>query len=266
MWSTTPHFHPKRGIRLIKSLVHASQLLECFDAEHKELGIVELARMTGMNKSTVHHLVATLCATGFLDRSENRHYRLSLHILTLGSRVMDRLDVSSVADPVLRVLQKRLQETVHLAICEHLNAVYLIKLDPERPLRMVSQVGRSVPLHASAVGKVLLAYHHDLVAAIIARGLQAYTPRTITSGDQLVQQLQDVRRNGYAMDSGEIADGLMCLAAPVYNHNNRVIAAISVSGAAQRLTAYPLSAVATQVKRAAQTISRDMGYGLIRQV
>lgn len=265
MWFITPHFLVG-GPSMIQSLLRASQLLECFDDQHSELGIVQLGRMTGLNKSTVHHLVATLCAAGLLDKTSAHRYRLNLHILTLGSRVMARLEVGGVADPVLRQLQATLQETIHLAVSENLTAVYIIKFESPRSIAMISRVGRGVPLHCSGVGKILLAYNTRLLSDVLSHELISYTPSTITSEHELSDHLHTVRRQGYAIDDGEISDGLMCIAAPVYNYANKVVAAVSASGPRQRMRAYPLAAIIAEVKRAAQAVSSEMGYGLIKHL
>lgn len=242
-----------------KSIVRTCDLLELFTDDHAVLSLKEISAITGDNRATLHHVLSTLVEIGWLERDRHHKYQLGMRLLILGTRVLRRIQIEELADTHLRHLQQALHETTHLAVVEGTEAVYVKKIEAERSIRMASRVGMRVPLHASAVGKVLLTFNPHLLAMVTGHPLQARTRRTITDATQLNAHLDLVRRNKYAIDHEEFEDGLFCLAAPVYDYRGCVVAAVSASGPTSRMRSLTVDRVRVEVGRCARGISRDMG-------
>ncbi|MBE3557718.1 MAG: IclR family transcriptional regulator [Ktedonobacteraceae bacterium] len=245
---------------MIQSVIHAMQLLELFSEEKPEMSLAELAERAQLKKSTLHHTLAALQAEGIIDRTPDRKYRLGVKLLVLGTRVLNRLEVGREAEPHLHDLQNRLQETVHLAVCEGMEAVYIRKLESARSIRVGTQMGQRVPLHCSGVGKVLLAFNPHLVEPVLSRPLVRRTNHTITDPAVLLQELELIQARRYALDEGEFEEGLMCIAAPIFDHRARVIASLSISGPIARIKTLPTARLAASVQSTATAISQEMGF------
>lgn len=233
----------------------AARLLDLFwDGE--ELGVREMARRLGLSKSAVHRLASELERVGFLARSaETGKYRLGLRLLQYGGLFQLRSQLVREALPMLRSLVRHTGETVHLAALEGGQVVYLVKLEGPHSIAMPSWVGWRNPAHCTAVGKALLAYQERRVLdAILGKGLRRYTPNTITEPERLLEQLEEVRRRGYALDEEERRPGLRCVGAPVLLSEGPV-ASISVAGSATRLTASRMAQLAPLVREAAEAIA-----------
>jgi DNA-binding IclR family transcriptional regulator len=188
-------------------------------------------------------------------------YRLSLRVFQIGSHALDALDLPARAMPALEALGAATEETVHLAVLDGAEAIFIGKVESPRPLRLYSQVGRRCPAHCTAVGKVLLAYAGSEQRALAAaRPLKRYTAKTITSAAALERELEEVRRRGYATDEEEFEDGIRCVAAPVRDYRGRVVAALSVSVPAARLPRARAAALVEQVLDTARRVSEALGH------
>ncbi len=238
----------------------ALRILRCFRAEQPELGITEIARELRLPKSTVHRLLATLEAEGFAHRLSGSRYVLGWRAFGLGAAV---LAWSAIRQPTLRRLEALVAatgETAHLGVLDEGQVLYVEKVEIDRPLRMPSAVGRRLPLHCTALGKVLAAGLEDAVLKrIIERvGLPAFTPNTITDLAMLQRELEKVRTAGFALDNEEIEEGLMCVAAPVVDERGTTCAAISISGPVSRVRGRPDDNIAA-VREACRALSEDLG-------
>jgi len=246
----------------VNAVERALEILEHVDGSARGTGITELSRRLGMGKSTVHRLCATLEHRGYLTRDpETGRYRLSLRLFQIASTALSHLDLPARALPALEALGAAVGETVHLAVLDGDEVVFIGKVESPRPLRLHSQVGRRAPAHCTALGKVLLAHAApDRLARILTGPIARYTPETITAPDMLERVLEEVRRRGYAVDDQEFEEGIRCVAAPVRDYTGGVVSALSVSAPAVRLPRSRVGTVAAAVIAAAQRISRDLGY------
>jgi IclR family transcriptional regulator, KDG regulon repressor len=247
---------------VVAAVARALGILENVDGGMRGTGITELSRRLGLGKSTVHRLCATLEHHGYLVRDPGTgRYRLSLRVFQIGSHALDALDLPARAMPALEALGAATEETVHLAVLDGADVIFIGKVESPRPLRLYSQVGRRCPAHCTAVGKVLLAYAAaPRPAFAAARPLKRYTPKTITSGPTLERELEDVRRRGYATDEEEFEDGIRCIAGPVRDYRGRVVAALSVSVPAARLPRTRASSLVEQVLDTARRVSEALGH------
>ncbi len=238
----------------------ALRILRCFRAEQPEMGVTEIARELRLPKSTVHRLLATLEAEGFAHRLSGSRYVLGWRAFELGAAV---LAWSAIRQPILRRLEALVAatgETAHLGVLDEGLVLYVEKVESDRPLRMPSAVGRRLPLHCTALGKVLAAGFEDAVfERIIERvRLPAFTPNSITDRAMLRRELKKVRTSGFALDNEEIEEGLMCVAAPVVDERGTTCAAISISGPVTRVRDRLDDNVAA-VREACRALSDDLG-------
>jgi DNA-binding IclR family transcriptional regulator len=253
--------NPREAKRL-SSVATAIALLKAFSEDEVEIGVSSLAKRLGVAKSTVHRLAVTLVSEGMLEQNpENERYRLGIALFGLGALVRRRMDVSSEARPYLFNLRESTGETVHLAILDRFEIMYIYNLESPQAIRMRSDIGVRKPAFCTAEGLVMLAFQPPaLVNEIIARGLTARTARTQTDPEVLWRTLERVRHDGYAIEDEESEVGMRSVAAPIRNANAEVVAAIGVAGPVQRLSDEVVAGFAPKVLEAAATISSRIGY------
>ncbi|MEZ4219105.1 MAG: IclR family transcriptional regulator [Myxococcota bacterium] len=249
----------------IQTVQNALRLLEMFQDEI-ELGVSELSRRLDLHKNNVFRLLATLELEGYIEQSASTdRYRLGTRCLELGrafargSRLLER------ARPVLESLALELGESAHLGVMHDFEVIHLDGEQPRALVLAASRVGRRLPVHCTALGKVLVA-HADAPTRVafdercIAAGLASSTPATITDRDKLVEELRAVASQGFALDLGEYDEGLACAAAPVFQEGGRCVGALSVSGPSNRLTEMRLHDVAVpELVAAAERLSHQLG-------
>jgi IclR family KDG regulon transcriptional repressor len=209
----------------------------------------------------------TLQNAGYVEHhSQSGRYSLGVACLDLGSVFMSQLDLRDRVLPMLETLREDSKETIHLAVLDRkkMEVIYLEKLEGLLPIGMMgSRVGGRAPAHCTGLGKCLLAYLPDAEVCdfYLSNGMRSYTDHTITDTDQLLFQLANIRERGYAVDDVEHEPDVKCLAAPVWNHRQAVVASISISGPEQRMN--HLVAEGGLVERlqiTAHEASRRMGY------
>ena len=246
----------------LSSVANAIRLVRAFSEQENEIGISNLARRLGLGKSTVHRLASTLVREDFLEKNpETGAYRLGLALFELGTLVRRKMNFANEARPYLKTLMEKTGETVHLAVLDHASVLYINTIASRQAIRMSSDVGARAPSHCTSEGKVLLAFQSaDVLDAILAAGLVARTPKTITQGASLREELRLVRSRGYAIDDEETESGLRSVAAPIRNHAGEVVAAISIAGPVQRVSKKVLQSYIPEVSAAAAGISQRLGY------
>jgi DNA-binding IclR family transcriptional regulator len=207
-------------------------ILDAFTADDHGVGFAELRRRTGLAKATLHRLTGELVAARLLDRMGGR-YHLGGHLFELGLRASVERGLVEVATPYLEDLYERTHETVHLGLREGAEVVYLLKIGGHQPARAPSRLGGRMPLHATAIGKALLAYAPaDVRSAILGRPLERLAARTVTAPGILAAQLDEIVAAGVAFEFEESAVGIVCVAAPIVT--GAVLAAVSVAGPVSR--------------------------------
>ena len=209
-------------------------VLEAFAADDAGVSFAELQRRTGLPKATLHRIAGDLVTARLLSRVDG-DFHLGSHLFELGMRASVERTLLEVATPFLEDLYERTHETVHLGLREGSEVVYVAKFGGHRQARSPSRIGGRLPVHATAIGKALLAWadEPDRIA-VLAAPMERRTPRTITAPGRLRQQLDRVREEGIAYEYEEGALGLVCVAAPVLDAADRPVAAISVAGAVTR--------------------------------
>ena len=247
---------------MVQSVERAMKILEALEGEADGLGVTELSRRIKLHKSTVHRLLSTLLSLGYVEQNnENEKYRLGMKLLYLGSAILERMDLRHEAYIFLKELSRDVNEAVHLVIPDGHSALYVDKINGNKTIRMHSQIGRRVPMHASAVGKCMLAYaDEDFVEEVFQTGLRKYTQNTITDPEKLREHLQQVRGQGYAVDDEENEGGIRCVGAPIFNYTGKVIGAVSVSGPTVTVLPERIEEIAEKLRACAYKISERMGW------
>jgi IclR family acetate operon transcriptional repressor len=236
-------------------------LLDILAASDSGLGVSELARRIGVNASTASRLLATLEHQGFVERDPSGPYRLGLKLVALADRVLARLDVRALARPQLERLVAATGETATLSIPGEHAAITIDFVPSESTVASIARLGRPSVAHATATGKVMLAFAGGPNAELsgLDGGLVAYTDRTITDREELARQVRAVREQGFAEAVGEREPDLSALAAPVLGRARELVAILGLQGPASRLTTSRRRAVRPALLDAAAELTRALG-------
>jgi DNA-binding IclR family transcriptional regulator len=248
---------------ILRSVERAIAVLKAFSEEEPELGVTEISHRLRLPKSTVYRLLVSLQQEGIVDQDpETEKYRLGIELVRLAGLVLRQIDVRQVARPYLRSLGEASEETVNLSVLTDGGKVINIDgISSPRIVRNVGWLGREMLPHCISSGKALLAYlPQQWLERILAKGLPRFTEKTITDPIRLQEELERVRQQGYAVAQEELEAGLSAVAAPIWNHEGQVVAAISVSGPSFRLSSEKLPELAELARRNANEISYQLGY------
>ncbi|MFY9931692.1 MAG: IclR family transcriptional regulator [Streptosporangiaceae bacterium] len=226
-------------------------LLDCFTADTPELTPAELASRTGLPKSTVHRLTRLLIEQRLLQRTDTG-FQLGIRLFELGELAGDRRVLLDASLPDLEQLFELTHETIHLGVLEGNEVLYFAKIVGYRSFPLPTRTGGRWPVHASALGKILLAMTPDPLRSLPRAALKPLTPYTITDPGRLLRQLRRARREGVAYEDQESVLGNACVAAPVFDPGGCAVAAVSVSGPRMRLRAEQRAPI---VRRAAANIT-----------
>jgi DNA-binding IclR family transcriptional regulator len=258
--NSKPDTGPER--KRLSSVATALQLLKSFSEEQVEIGISALARRLGVAKSTAHRLAATLVSEGMLEQDpETEKYRLGIALFRLGALVRRRMDVSNQARPYLYELREKTNETVHLAILDGTEIMYVYNLESTQAIRMRSDIGVRKPAYCTAEGQAILAFRPpEVIDQVIQRGLLPLTPQTITDPAKLLKALSVVRQRGCAIEDEESEIGMRSISAPIRNDAGEVVASVGVAGPATRLSKKAIAAFVPHVIETADLVSRRLGY------
>jgi DNA-binding IclR family transcriptional regulator len=250
---------------LIQSVSHSIDILESFTRSDKELGVTELSKRLGLHKNNVFRLLATLEHRGYIEQNrETENYRLGPKTLQLGSIFIEQRECRRQARPMLEALMAATGETAVVAVLRADKVIYMDGVESNRTVRAISRVGAMLPAHCTAVGKAQLAF---LPSAEIERlypeqALHEQTPRSLTTREALIKDLQVVRSREYATENEECDLDVRSIAAPVRDFSGTVIAAVGIVAPNGRLADERLAAegVIARVQDAALAISAKLGY------
>lgn len=241
---------------IIQSLARGLEILDLLASAENGMGITEFAQHLDIDKSTASRLLQTLASYGYAEQDDDtRRYSLGPRVVMLSNSVLNRMPLRDHAHPFLRQMTHATGECSHLAILSQGKALYIDQVESPSILRVETEIGTLSPLHCTALGKVLLAYSRS--AAV--ETLPMFTPRTITDRTVLTVHIDQVRRQGYAVDDEEHVPGVRCIAAPVFDFSGRVVAAIGTSGPAGRVTYEKLPELTQTVVTVANDLSRRLG-------
>ncbi len=248
----------KSSIQVIERMM---SLLAALARHAAPVNLKQLSGETRLHPSTAHRILSVMVDNRLVDRIEPGTYRLGIRLLELGSLVKSRISVRQEALPHMQALHQALGETINLSVRHDDEVVYIERTaGSSSMMRVVQIIGTRAPLHITAVGKIFLAEDGADRCLEYARrtGLPRFTENTLTDSEQLVREIDRIRRQGYSFDNEEAEKGVSCIGAGIYNDENRLVAGLSVSAPSDRLD----RAWAAQVQRTAQDISRAIGNQL----
>lgn len=226
---------------LKNSVLKTFAILEHFTVDKPAWGVTELAKEINSSKSTIFRFLAQLHSIGILDKdAETEKYSLGLKLFELGNRVRLRKALVEKTHPQLASVATSITETVHIAILNKHQVFYIDKVESPQGLKTSSHIGSYNPAYCTALGKILLAYLPTgqqgaaLDSIFDETGATAFTKTTITDRRRLLKELAKVREDKYALDREELEEGLICIAIPIFNQQQEVVASLSASGPASR--------------------------------
>jgi DNA-binding IclR family transcriptional regulator len=249
--------------RLINSLARGLDILRILAQADAPLGVTDLGERLRVDPSTAYRLVATLETQGLVRQEpDSKKYSVGYGVLELANAVLQRLNIVTLAEPLLGEITSVTGESTHVAVLEGPRAVFVARRSGAGILRVETTVGSSEPAYCTAVGKALLLEHTpgELTALFGYEALERYTPQTITTIEDLAAELDRVRRLGYAFDDEEMHPGVRCVAAPIRDHRGRIVASFGLSAPAGRLPREQRKELVEPIVRAAQTISAQLGH------
>lgn len=247
----------------IKSVEKAIQIINCFSKESPVLGVGEISQATGYTNSTVSRILSTMNKYGCVEKDTGYgKYRLGYRVYLWGLFSQERINLHTIAKPVIEKLRDKCGEEVSLHKTEGHRRVCLLRADSLHEIARVGTIGDYLPLHAGAAGRLLLAYlprkrRHNIISRF---PLKQFTDLTLTDPEILEKTFKEIRRKGYAISRGEREPNAYSVVAPVWDAGRQVIASLSISGPNFRLTEEQLQFNIRGVLSAAEEISKRLGY------
>jgi IclR family acetate operon transcriptional repressor len=240
-----------RGLKLLTTL-----------AREGELSLTDLSLRLGMPPSTAHRVLATLEKQGFVELdSSTQKWAVGVETFRVGSAYLGRTNLVESARASMRHLTEETGETANLAIADRGDVVFVSQVESHNPIRAFFRPGTRGFMHASGIGKALLATlpRDEVEKILLKKGCPEFTPQTITAPAALFADLDEIKKRGWALDDEERYSGMRCIAAPIYNSFAEAIAGISVSGPTVRFPDSAISEIGPKVKRAAYEVTRIIG-------
>ncbi len=243
----------------VRSVERAIDILTSFTIEQPILTVPEISQKTGLTKSTVFRLLASLESKGLVEKIQSTHeYKLGIRLLALGNIVHSSLEMIDVAKPIMKVLSEKTQETVNINVVQGLKRVCIDRIDGNQALRKVSEVGKLLPLHIGASGKLLLAYFDPEMITKVLKDLRESMSEIALNKIKL--ELFDIREKGYATSFNERLEGTASISAPIRDYTGKVIAGLTVSGPLVRFTEDRVEFFIKELLESSETISKSLGF------
>lgn len=228
----------KKQTKTIASVTKAIRVIE-FIAEAKEAGVTEISKGLDYGVSATYHLLNTLREENIIVQDKNtKKFKLGLKLGQLGTLAYEQNHMSDVIRPYLKKLRDLTGETANLTIIDNEKIAYIAQEESDRLVRMFTKTGATAPLHCTGGGKTILAFkaEEDRNEILNKLNLESFTANTITDKKKLIEEMEEIRKNGYGTDNEERELGVSCIAAPIFDLNNEVMASISISGPTARFT------------------------------
>lgn len=247
----------------IQSVSRAFAIIEYLSMSEKTVALKNIASACELPPPTAHRILNTLCSLGYVVHEENGQYRLSLKLFEISSRAVSRSSLISIAKPYLDALSERLGESIHLVVRDGTDIIYVYKVTHAvGSIQMASRIGMRLPMYCVAVGKAIMAAMSDpeIAAVFQASNIVAVTPKTITTLPELIDQISQIRRQGYAIDDEENEIGVKCIATALGRSEDSVSYAFSVSSIKQRMTEQRIMEIAPLLLETKKQIERQLFF------
>jgi len=247
----------------VQSAERIFQVLEVL-ADNGEMGLMELSTALNLHKSTVHRLLMSLIYMGYAKQNEKtQKYTLTYKLVNMSGKILERMDIVEIAKPYMERLSAISGETVHLVRRDGSDILYIYKIEAKvGTIRMVSHVGMIHPMYCSGVGKAIMATLPEKEVKKIwdASVIEKKTDKTIVTYEDMLNVLEEVRKNGYALDDEENEEGVRCIAASLRGYGKNVKYAFSVSGPVSRMTKERVEELAVDIKKVQTELQAELGY------
>lgn len=251
----------------ISSLEKGIKVLELL-GDKQELTVTKVAEHLGFNRAGSHRFLATLRELGYVEKTAESRYQLTYKIFELGMKFANRFEIRRVARPYLQELGSRYNENINLGYWDGKSIIHLDKIDSRNILRIDPGIGTSAPAYCTGLGKAILAFlpQEELDAFLKSAKLKPLTPYTITKRKKLKEELEQTRQRGFAVDNEELALGLRCVAAPVFDYAGRCSYSISIAGPAMRITHEAIEHIQKDVREICEKLSANLGNSVFSAV
>lgn len=243
------------------TLLKGLTVLERVAASNEPRGVTELSEELQLTKSNVHRILKTLEAAGYLARDETtRRYSLTMKLWELGLGIVSKMDIRIEATPCLKSLSELTKESVHLSLLDGSDVIYIDKVDSLEPVQAYSHVGGRAPAHCVATGKALLAWQSASDLEQRSKNLQSFSEHTITEPARFLSEMEQIRKQGFAVNLGEWRDSVWGIAAAIRGARGTVVGAVGISGPKFRIKERGVDTYIEPVKETAAEISKRLGY------
>ncbi|XER09918.1 HTH-type transcriptional regulator XynR [Sporomusa aerivorans] len=251
----------KKNKYLLASVDRAIELLFLLESAPQEMGVTELSRALGVQKSTTHNLLQTLLARDFVRQTDTGQYTLGFRLMPLGLACTERLNIRRLASPFLKDLVNEAGEIVQLAVLSAGQITIVDRIEPSRSIFIIPRFDYCNTFHSTAMGKIFLAFNsNDFINKILTQPLAQYTAHTLTDQQLLCEEIVKIKDRGYSIACNETIEGVTCMGAPIFNANGKIEAAITISGITSWFNTERLGAVTYMLKEKASLISQQLGY------
>lgn len=250
---------------MIESIKKSFQILEILSNNESPCGVTELANIMKLDKSTVFRILRTMKSKGYIEQlRDTKKYVVGIGILELSNKLIQKMEIVTIAKPMLKKLSQLSGESSHLAVLRRGKVIYIDRTISSEAVSIHTNIGDHEPVHCTGVGKAILAFLpseeiQNNLNEIKAKSLEKFTDKTITSLSELEKELKKTREVGFAFDDEELYKGVRCLAAPIKNYKNEVIASLGISGPINRITDQKISYLANLVVEMATKVSKRLG-------
>jgi DNA-binding IclR family transcriptional regulator len=245
---------------MISSVLKVSKILDCFTGNEPVLGNQEIAEKLGMNVSTVHHIVSTLCHEGILIQDSRKKYRLGWKLLEWSNHVMYQQEIYSEAIPIVEDLVRQYNGTVHIGMFDAGEVRFVLKVSAKNSVPVPTFVGARKPAYCTSTGKILLSFNPSFIQPTISKGLLQRAPNTITCVKKLKNELEEIRDQGYAISNNENELGLYGIAAPIHSYTGQTVAALNMVGPISYMLGNKKQSIIQSVLKTSRQISKELGY------
>jgi IclR family KDG regulon transcriptional repressor len=222
----------------IRAVERALDVLLCFSRQTPQLSMTQISEQIGINKSTVHRLLATLEKKRFVERDPvTGGYRLGINMLQMAYLTLEHNDLREIAGRYLRRLSEQFRENVNLAILDGADVIYLDVVESPQRVKLAAAIGQHLPAFCTASGKAILAFSSDeVVQQVLEHGMPRYTQNTLDSFENFIENMNVTREQGFALSLQEFEEGINAIAVPILDQDNQPIASVAVAGPSYRLT------------------------------
>lgn len=246
----------------VPALDKALAIIEMLAEQSKPLGVSDICKIVDIPKTSAFFILNTLEGHAYIMKTEEGKYKLGTKFLSISSSILNNMDIREFARPFMQKLLDETGFTVHLAILDLGEALFIDKLENKSFVKFSTYIGQRQPLHVSGVGKALAAFlTPELLDQIVeTRGLPRKTENTITNAHEFKAALESIQKQGYAVEDEEGELGVRCIGAPIFNDQNRLTASISITALRSELPFHDIPLIGNQVKQTAILISKCLGY------